>query len=151
MSVTFFWGSVAAIWAALLLTAARRPLTFKQVVIAITAIGYSLLYEIVFGELMGLYHYITPEKSLTYIILSALLIYPIIEVIYTLFLPEKLKHVLIYTAAWTAFMLVFEVASFYAGTVVLTGWRVIPWSIVTYAVTFGWINMLFRYMKKRGL
>jgi hypothetical protein len=48
-------------------------------------------------------------------------------------------------------MLAFEVASFYTGTVVLTGWRVIPWSIVTYAVTFGWINLLFRYMKKRGL
>jgi hypothetical protein len=113
--------------------------------------GYSLLYETVFGELMKLYHYITPEKSLKYIILSALLIYPIIEVIYTLFLPEKPKAALIYTTAWTVFMLAFEVASFYTGTVVLTGWRVIPWSIVTYAVTFGWINLLFRYMKKRGL
>lgn len=151
MSVIFFWSSIAVIWAVLLLAAAKRPLTFKQVVIAIAAIGYSLLYETVLGELMGLYHYIIPEKSLKYIIISALLIYPIIEVIYSLFLPEKPRHALIYTTAWIAFMLAFEAASLYTGTVVLTGWKVIPWSIVTYAITFGWINLLFRYMKKRGL
>jgi hypothetical protein len=78
-------------------------------------------------------------------------LYPVIDVIYTFFLPERAYPTIIYTAAWTACMLVFEFASFYTRTVVLTGWKVFPWSIITYIITFAWINLLFRSLKKRGL
>jgi len=119
--------------------------------IAITGMGYSLLYETTLGEYLELYHYINPENSLFYIILSAVLIYPIIEVIYTIFLPEKAYSAIIYTATWLVLMLIFELASIYTKTIVLTGWKIVPWSIITYFITFCWINLLFRYMKKRGL
>jgi hypothetical protein len=119
--------------------------------IAITAIGYSLLYETTLGEYLELYHYINPEHSLFYIILSAVLIYPIIEVIYTIFLPEKAYSAIIYTTVWLVLMLALELISIYTKTIVLTGWKVIPWSIITYIITFSWINLLFRYMKKRNL
>jgi hypothetical protein len=151
MAIAFFYGSIAAIWVVLLICAVKRPLTFKHIMIAIAAIGYSLLYETSLGEYAGLYYYINPENSLFYIIVSAVLVYPIVEVIYTIFLPEKAYPAVIYTVAWIVLMLGFELASLYTKTVVLTGWRVFPWSIVTYIVTFSWINLLFRYLKKRSL
>jgi hypothetical protein len=151
MAVSFFYGSIAAIWIVFLICTVRRPLSLKHLIIAIAGIGYSLLYETFLGEYSELYYYINKEHSLLYIIISAILIYPVIEVIYTLFLPEKVFSAVLYTAVWIVLMLAFELLSFYTGTVVLTGWRVIPWSIITYIVTFIWVNLLFIYLKKRGL
>ena len=151
MAVPFFYASIAAIWIVFLICAVKKPVTLKHLIVAITAMGYSLLYETWLGEYTGLYYYINKEHSLLYIILSAVLLYPVIEVIYTMFLPEKSYPAAVYTVVWVVLMLAFELASFYAGTIVLTGWRVIPWSLITYIVTFIWINLLFRGLKKRGL
>ncbi len=151
MAIAFFYGSIGAIWVAFFVCAVKKPLTFKHIMVFIAAIGYSLLFEASLGEYAGLYYYINPEDSLFYIIVSAVLIYPINEVIYTMFLPEKAYPAVMYTAAWIVLMLAFELTSIYTRTVVLTGWRVMPWSIVTYIVTFSWINLLFRYLKKRSL
>ncbi|HWR60293.1 MAG TPA: hypothetical protein VN580_01695 [Clostridia bacterium] len=151
MAVTFFYVSVAAVWIVFLICAAKKSFTLRHILIAITAMGYSLLYETILGEYIGLYYYINKENSLLYIILSAVLLYPEIEIIYTFFLPERTYSAVMYTIAWIILMLAFELASLYTRTVVLTGWRVIPWSVVTYIFTFLWINILFRLLKKRGL
>lgn len=151
MALKFFYISAAAIWLIFLICAVKRKLTLKHILIAITAMGYSLLYETILGEYIGLYYYINKENSLLYIVLSAVLIYPEIEVIYTLFLPENAYAAVPYTIVWTVLMLAFELASFYTRTVVLTGWKVFPWSIITYLFTFLWINLLFRLLKRRGL
>lgn len=151
MAVTFFYSSIIAAWIVFLFCSLKKPITFKNVMVAIAAMGYSLLFETTLGEYIGLYHYINPSNSLFYIIVAAVLLYPVIEVIYTMFLPEKAKPAMVYTFIWILLMLAFELLSLYTRTVVLTGWRVIPWSIATYVFTFGWINLLFRYLKKRGL
>lgn len=151
MPIAFFYGSIAVLWVIFFICTVKKPLTFKHIMVFIAAVGYSLLYETSLGEYTGLYYYINPESSLFYIIVSAVFIYPIVEVIYTMFLPEKTYPAVIYTAAWIVLMLIFELASLYTRTVVLTGWRVMPWSIVTYVFTFSWINLLFRYLKKRSL
>lgn len=151
MALTFFYGSIAAVWTTFLLCTLRKTITFKNIIIAITAMGYSLLFETILGEYNRLYYYINPSDSLFYIIVSAVLVYPVIEVIYTMFLPEKTNSAIIYTIIWIIFMLAFELLSLYTRTIVLTGWRVIPWSIITYIFTFGWINLLFRYIKKGAL
>lgn len=151
MAVVFFYGSIAAVWIVFLILAVKKPLTLKHVMVAITAMGYSLLFETSLGEYLGLYYYINPEHSLFYIILSAVLLYPIIEVVYTMFLPDRAYPAILYTTVWIALMLIFELISIYTKTVVFTGWRLIPWSIITYLVTFGWINLLFRNLKERGL
>ena len=151
MAIAFFYGSIAAVWSVFFICAVKRPPTLKHIMIAITAMGYSLLFETTLGEYLGLYHYINPENSLFYIIVSAVFLYPIIEVLYTMFLPVKAYPAIIYTAAWLVLMLFFELISIYTKTVVLTGWRVMPWSIITYLITFTWINLLFRYLKKRDL
>ncbi|HYF75076.1 MAG TPA: hypothetical protein VD757_00705 [Candidatus Nitrosocosmicus sp.] len=151
MAVMFFYCSIAATWMLFFLCILKRPLTFRHIIIAIAGIGYSLLYETILGEYNDLYYYIDPEKSLLYIILSAVTIYPVIEIIYAIFLPDKALPALFYTALWIILMLAFEYASLYTGTLVLTGWKVIPWSIITYVVTYGWLNLLLRSLKKRGL
>ena len=151
MAVSFFYISIAAIWIVFLICAVKRQLTLRHLMVAIAGMGYSLLYETALGEYSGLYYYINKENSLLYIVLSAVLLYPEIEVIYTLFLPEKAYSAIFYTGIWIILMLIFELVSFYTGTVVLTGWKVIPWSVVTYMVTFLWINLLYRTLKKRGL
>ncbi|MHB1392158.1 MAG: hypothetical protein ACYCYE_03600 [Clostridia bacterium] len=151
MAIAFFYGSIAAVWVVLFICALKKSLTFKHIMVVIAAVGYSLLFETLLGKYAGLYYYINPEDSLFYIIVSSVLLYPIINVIYTIFLPEKAYPAAMYTAAWIVSMLAFELASLYTRTVVLTGWRVIPWSIITYIVTFSWINLLFRYLKKRSL
>lgn len=151
MAIAFFYCSIVAIWVVFFICVIKRPVTFKHIMIAITAVGYSMLYETSLGEYTGLYYYIKPSDSLFYIILSAIFIYPIIEVIYAMFLPEMTYPTVIYTAVWIVLMLAFESASIYTRTLILTGWRVFPWSIITYFFTFGWINLLFRYLKKKGL
>lgn len=151
MAITFFYGSIAAVWIVFLICILKKPITFKNIMVAIAAIGYSLLFETTLGEYSGLYYYIKQSESLFYIIVSAVFIYPLIEVIYTMFLPGKTNAAVVYTIIWIVLMLAFELLSLYTGTVVLTGWRIIPWSIVTYIFTFGWINLLFRYLQKRGL
>lgn len=151
MAITFFYGSIAAVWIVFLLCALKKPMTFKNIMVAIAAMGYSLLFETTFGEYAGLYHYINQSNSLFYIIVSSVLLYPVIEVIYTIFLPGKAYPAIIYTIIWIMLMLAFELLSLYTRTVVLTGWSVIPWSIVTYIFTFCWINLLYRYLLKIGL
>ncbi|MGE5677255.1 MAG: hypothetical protein ACM3ZR_04275 [Pseudomonadota bacterium] len=151
MAVIFFYVSIAAAWAALLALSIKRPPSLRHLLVAIAAIGYSLLFETSLGEYAGLYYYIDKENSLFFIILAAVLLYPVIDVVYTFFLPERAYPAIIYTTAWTACLLVFEFASFYTRTVVLTGWKVFPWSIITYIITFAWINLLFRSLKRRGL
>ncbi|HQL36058.1 MAG TPA: hypothetical protein PLG67_05620, partial [Bacillota bacterium] len=67
------------------------------------------------------------------------------------FLPERIKPAVVYTFIWIILLLAFEILSLYARTIVFTGWRIVPWSIVTYIFTFVWVNLLFRYQKKKGL
>ncbi len=151
MAVTFIYGSIAGVWIVLMISAFIRPVTFKSIMVGITGVGYSLLFECVLGEQYGLYYYVRPEVSLFYIIITAVFLYPILEIIYTLFLPNKFRPALIYTFLWIILMLVFELISMYTKSVILTGWKVMPWSIITYIATFGWVNLLFRYIKRRGL
>lgn len=151
MATVFFYSSMAVVWVLFIICVLKKPLSFKHIIIAIAAIGYSILFETYLGEYAGLYYYINKPDSLFYIILSAVFLYCIIDVIYTIFLPEKAGPALFYTLVWIVLMLAFEFLSLYMRTVVLTGWKVFPWSIFTYIITFSWINLLYRHLKKRGL
>lgn len=151
MAIIFFYGSIAAVWIVFLICTLKKKITFKYIMIAIAYIGYSLLLETIFGEYIGLYHYINKSDSLFYLIVSSVFLYPEIALIYAMFLPEKVYSAIIYTTVWVLLMLIFELVSIYTRTIVLTGWKIVPWSILTYVLTFGWINVMFRYIKKRGL
>ena len=151
MALACFYGAIAVAWIIFLICILKKPITFKHIMVAIAGMGYSLLYETALGEYAGLYHYINQSDSLFYIIVSGVFLYPVIEMLYALFLPERIKPAIAYTVIWIILLLAFEILSLYTRTIVFTGWRIVPWSVVTYIFTFVWVNLLFRYLKKKGL
>lgn len=149
MEYTFFYSSLLIIWVlAILLKVLRKP-ALPKIIIGITTVGFSLIHDIVFGELLKLFNYINPQESLLYTLLSAVFIYPLLNIIYVTFLPENNKGVILYTSLWTAAMLVFEYFSLLTKTIVFTGWKPIPWSIVVYIATYLWIYFFYKYLLKK--
>lgn len=151
MEYIFFWASAAVTLLILAATAILKGTGLPAWVIGIASVAYSMVFEIFFGDRLRLYYYINPEESTLFIILGALLIYTPLNIVYTVFLPESPKKILVYTAIWIAAMLAFEYASVFAHSVVFTGWKPVPWSIATYAVTYGWVVLFYRYLRSRCL
>lgn len=151
MQYIFFYASIAAVWVLLLAGSRFRPLRPRHILVGAASACYSFLFDCFFGEYLKLYYYISPGRSFGYILLSALLLYPEIDMLYLLFLPGKIKAVPVYTALWIAALVLFELGSLSAHTVVFTGWRLFPWSILTYIFSFLWLNCLYRYLENKGL
>ena len=148
MEHTFFWISAAVSVLLLAITALLKGTNLPIWITGIATIAYSMVYDITFGDRLGLYYYITPEESTLYILLGALFIYTPLNIVYVVFLPESLRKILIYTAIWIAAMILFEYANLLTRSIVFTGWRPIPWSIVTYAVTYTWIILFYKYLQR---
>ncbi len=149
MEYIAFYISMAAILATFAICLRLKKFRLSNAVIGIATIGYSLVYEVTLGGYFGLYHYISPKVSLLYIVIGALFIYPFLNMLYTLFLPTNKKWLLVYTLSWIAAMLLFEYITLLTRTVVFTGWRPIPWSIVTYVVTYAWIYFFYRVLERK--
>jgi hypothetical protein len=149
MRYVFFFASIAVIWAVFLVLARFKRITTESLFVGVLTVIYSLVFDIVFGEYFNLYYYISPKYSVLYILLAAVLVYPPLNIIYTLFLPGRRNLILAYTLVWIAFMMAFELLSFRTGTIVLTGWKVFPWSIVTYIVTYLWVYNSYVFFSKR--
>jgi len=66
-----------------------------------------------------------------------------------MFLPKKHKNALVYTAGWIVALLLFEYASLLTKTIVFTGWKPFPWSIVTYIVAYAWIYFFYRFLANK--
>jgi hypothetical protein len=150
MSYAFFYVSVIIVIIIFVICVRKSNPSIAAILIGITSIAYSLIFDITFGQLLGLYHYIDPQASILYILLSGIFVYPLLNVIYILFLPVQTTSILVYTIFWIAVMLIFEYLSIISKTVVFTGWKPLPWSLLTYAVTYSWINALYRYLKNEG-
>jgi len=146
MAHIFFFITLVLVWIFLIISIYLRPLRLSNIIIGIAAIAYSLVFDTLLGTAVGLYHYISPRESALYTVLAAVFIYAPLDIVYTLFFPNTGKAKPVYTGLWIAAMLLFEYASVKTGTVVFTGWRPIPWSFLTYIVTYGWINLLYRYL-----
>ncbi len=148
MAYLFFYVSTLVVWVLLFAVLRFKSLSRANILVGIVTALISLLYDLLLGENFKLYYYISPQYSVYYIIVSALLIYPLLNIIYTLFLPRKLKSVFLYTVGWIAAMLLFEYASVALGTIVFTGWKPIPWSIATYIFTYLWVYFLYKRSTK---
>jgi len=146
MAIIFFYGSILVIWIVLLIVVGKRTFKVRHLFVWISYSLYSLVYEFFFGSVLKLYHYITPDKSILYTLVGSLFLYPVIMVIYVLFLPSK--KVLWYTAGWIVFVQILELISLWTKTVVLTGWKVIPWSPLTYIITFALLLKADEYFRK---
>jgi hypothetical protein len=137
------------IWFALLLSLRFKPARISHLIIGIATIAYSLTYDVIFGNQLGLYFYLDRGNSTFYMVLSGTLIYPFLNILYVLFLPDKRKYILPYTGAYIIAMLLFEYLTVIQRIIIMTGWKPIPWSIVTYVFTYLWINLLYRYIEKK--
>ncbi|NLI58014.1 MAG: hypothetical protein GX387_05760 [Clostridium sp.] len=149
MQLVFFYVSIIAVLLVLAICSFFKPLDFRSYVIAVTSIAYSLVYEVILGEYYGLYYYINEKDSIIYIVLAGIILYPALNIIYVLFLPKEMKKTLIYTVFWMVAMVIFEYFSLVSKTIVFTGWKPIPWSIITYIATYLWVYTLYRYMSNR--
>mgnify|MGYP000978303535 CR=1 FL=1 len=143
----FFYISILTIIVALLACSNVRRLKPANMIIGIATVGFSLVFENILGTVLGLYYYIKPEFSVIYIVIASIFIYPPLNIIYTLFLPRKRNNIFVYTLLWIGAMMFFEYFSIIAGTVVLTGWKPFPWSVITYIVTYTWINLFYAYLQ----
>lgn len=149
MEYTFFYVSAILIPILFFVCVFFKKTTLATILIGLVSIGYSLLSDLTFGDIFKLFYYITPKKSTLYMILGALLIYSFLNMLYTLFLPKKTISIISYTAVWIIALLIFEFFSVQTKTVVFTGWRPFPWSIVLYIVSYLWIFSLYRYLLTR--
>lgn len=149
MQFVFFYLSIAAILIVLGIVSFYKPLDFRCFVIAITTTACSLVYETILGEYYGLYYYINEKDSIIYIVLSGILLYPALNVIYVLFLPKEIKKAFVYTVFWMATMIIFEYVSLLTKTIVFTGWKPMPWSLITYIGTYLWVYTLYKFMERK--
>lgn len=146
---TYFLFYMAAAAVMLLIGSRFRPVNINHYIIGIATVAYSLIYEIVLGDWMGLYYYLDTANSTFYMVLSGIFIYPALNILYILYLPQNKSYFLPYTGAWIAGMLLFEYVTVLQKIIVLTGWKPIPWSLATYAFTYLWINLFYRHLKHR--
>jgi hypothetical protein len=123
-----------------------RKLRLSNIIIGITTIGYSLTNDILFGDYFKLFYYISPQESTIYMILAAVFIYPLLNILYTMFLPKNRNYGFVYTLGWILGMLIFEYFTVAVNTIVFTGWKPIPWSIVLYIVAYLWIYNFYKYL-----
>lgn len=149
MEYTFFYISGAFMLLLLVITACIRRITPAAIITGLVSIGYSTIFDITFGERLGLYYYISPSKSTFYIVLSAILIYSTAHIIFLTFLPDKTGRLILYSTIWIAGLLLFEYASLLTRTLVFTGWKMYPWSVIAYVATYLWLIPLYRYLGKR--
>lgn len=150
MAYTYFYTYMVLIWALLLISIRFKPVNFNHFVVGIATVAYSLTYEIILGNWLGFYYYLNKENSALYIVLSGIFIYPILNILYVFFFPKNSKYLLHYTGVWIIAMLLFEYVTVIQRIVIMTGWKPIPWSIATYAFTYLWIILLYRYLEKRN-
>lgn len=149
MEYTFFNISAAFMLTLLVITSCIRKIQAAAVITGLMSIGYSLLFDVTFGDLFGLYYYISPSESTLYMVLSAVLIYQAANIVFLAFLPENPVRIVAYTSLWIAGMLLFEYFSLLTHTLVFTGWRVFPWSLMAYTATYTWLILLYRYLVRR--
>ncbi len=147
MEYTFFYMSIIITWIVFLVIIKLRPPRLSHLIIGIASVGYSAIYDMVLGGHYKLYHYISTDVSLLYTAIASLLVYPPLYILYVLLLPTRKLWKLVYTIGWTIALLIYEFITLYFKTVVLTGWRVFPWSVVTYIATFG-LMLIFNHLLK---
>lgn len=151
MEYSTFYISIFVIWIALALSSFFKSMRLSHIIIGIAAIAFSLVYETSFGAIMGLYYYVRPDISLYYLLTGSIFIYAPLQVLYTFFLPRENNRIFVYTLVWIAAMLLFEHITVLTKTIVFTGWKPIPWSIVTYIATYAWVYSFYRYLNARQL
>lgn len=145
MNRLFFYGSITVLLAVFFTCVRRKRLGIRHMIIMMGYSLYNLIFELVFGEIFDLYYYMEKACSLVYIIVASVFLYPLIAVLYVLYLPTG-TGIFSYTLYFITGVLLLELIALYTRTIVFTGWKVIPWSVVTYIISFGLIYAFNRLL-----
>jgi hypothetical protein len=145
------YGAIVVSWVILLSLYKMKKIKLPLITVAVLylfAVAFGLTYEFTLGEVLSLYHYYDPESSAYWILLMGVFAYPIYHVLYANWLeaPIRFTRWLLYTSLWVLLMLASEYWSIANKVVVLTGWRIWPWSIVTYGTIFVCDTLLFLWI-----
>lgn len=151
MKYAIVYLSIALTWIILVISAGKKGRKTGYVIIGLVSAVYSLSFDTFFGEYTGLYHYLNTEISPVYIIITGILLYPVLNVIYSVFIPHKTSKLIVYTLLWITAMILFEQLTLITDTVVLTGWEPLPWSIVVYIATYALILTVYGVLSKKNL
>ncbi len=149
MNYLVFYLSIAVIMIVFAVIIKIKGFAINGLIIGLTTVGYSLVFDNILGCELDLFHYINNDVSNLYMVLGAVFLYPLLNILYITYLPENRRKILLYTLVWIVFMMLFEYVTILSKTIVLTGWIIFPWSIVTYIVTYSWIYILNRYVSKK--
>jgi len=149
LETSFLFAFIIIVLIVFAIVTTYRSLDIRHFIIGITSMAYSMTYDILFGDIFELYYYIDLRYSTLYMIIAGILLYPALNIIYTLFLPNLLTNSIYYTIYWIAGIFLLEHITILMRTIVLTGWKVLPWSIITYIATYLWINLLYRYLTRK--
>lgn len=141
--------SLVLVWIIFIVSFHWKPLRLPGFLIGLATIVFSLAYDLLFGEILKLYHYITPEQSVQYLLLCGIFLYPLLNILYVNFLPCGTSKILIYTGLWMISMMVFEGLTLWTKSLVFTGWRFFPWSILTYLFNYAWVLWFYGYLVKK--
>lgn len=145
MNRLFFYGSITVLLAVFFTCVRRKRLGIRHMIIMMGYSLYNLIFELVFGEIFDLYYYMEKACSLVYIIVASVFLYPLIAVLYVLYLPTG-TGIFSYTLYFITGVLLLELIALYTRAIVFTGWKVIPWSVVTYIISFGLIYAFNRLL-----
>jgi len=147
MKYILFYAIVAVILAAFIAVLIFKRPDLRHYVIVVSSIAYAFAFDVIFGLWAKLYYYLDYSNNALYIALSAIFLYTALNMVYVIFLPKK--KVALYTIVWIAAMLAFEYFTVITEIIVFTGWKPIPWSPLTYIVTYIWIYYFYRYLSRR--
>jgi len=142
----FFFLSLATVLVTFFISTRIRPLKLHHFIVGLISAAFSVIFDTFFGKYLGLYYYVSKESSIVYMVIAGIFIYPVINMLYVMFLPDNRNSALVYTIMLFVGMLIFEYLSIITRTLVFTGWKPIPWSIITYAFTFTWVYYLHRLL-----
>lgn len=118
-------------------------------IVYLLAVAFGLTFEIGLGIQLELFHYYNVKDSPYWILIMALFFYPIYHIVYIALLAPSLtvRRWLLHTVLWIGFMLVFEYVTICLDVVVLTGWAIWPWSLLTYVSVYVLDTLLYLWMR----
>lgn len=118
-----------------------------QVIIMIAALGFAA--DMLLCKQFDQYYFVFQEFRGWYSFWACLFMNPALGYIYIKFLPKQKGFLPFYIGIWTTALALVEIyiAKPY-GIVHYPGWKIIPWSLILYTLTFVWEYIYYNWLKK---
>ncbi|OPX41997.1 hypothetical protein CLHUN_41120 [Ruminiclostridium hungatei] len=153
MAVILYWGLLILCLGTLVGLLLLKKLSIVDFLVWLLAVALGSLTDGLMSDILGLYDYITDIHWLsnTYQLPYTFIAYPAVGIVYGKLIPRRggvFKYCM-YVLSWVVlFDLVEMLIVKPAGLILYHGWKIIPCSTPTYAITFVSILFLYRHMRR---